>query len=108
MLWASVKGPTAALINTAARIGWSSSDGLAFCLHDGTTLDLTRDPPAAVSERVHDGVRQRQLSNIANSMSGQAGNVTVVFEPVRKLLHCTPIVVWTRVHQTSLMSAANG
>ena len=80
-------GLVGALIATAARIGWSSSDGRFFRCRDGYELDLLLDPLAVVSETIHEAARKWQIANIVNAFLGLGGSVDIAIDPICKLLN---------------------
>ena len=63
-IWQRVRGPTAAAIATASRIGWHFSDPRHLHTDDGETFDLTRDPPAAVVQAIHAAVIRWRSANV--------------------------------------------
>ncbi len=86
-IWASVYGPAAALVATAARLGWTVLNSTAIECDDGSSLDLGCDPPAVVGERVHDAVRRWQCRRIARVILGAGIGCRITLGPLRKLLH---------------------
>ena len=55
-VWAMVKGPAAAVVATAARIGWQVLNATQILTDVGHMLDLRLDPPKVVDEHVFKAV----------------------------------------------------
>ena len=55
--WAVVRGPAAAYVATAGRLGWCVHGPLTVLLDDDSTLDYAVDSPAFVKAAVHGWVR---------------------------------------------------
>ena len=56
--WAAVKGPAAAMVASAARLGWTIIDALTTVTDAGEEIVMNRDPPAMVKKKVHEAVRR--------------------------------------------------
>ena len=63
-LWNRVKGPTAAAILTASRIGWYFSSPCHLHTDDDEVFNLTRDSPATVVKAVHAAVIRWRAANV--------------------------------------------
>ena len=57
-LWRRVAGPTAAVVATAHRLGWTIPNPSSLRTDRGRVLDLLADPPAVVAAEARDAVRQ--------------------------------------------------
>ena len=49
-LWRNVKGPAAAMVASAQRIGWTVCDATRLITDLGISLNLTNDPPIVVDK----------------------------------------------------------
>ena len=65
--WKAVTGPASAAIASAWRIGWVFLNGNTCITHDGTTLDLTRDPPCVVASAASTAVSRWRLARIVHA-----------------------------------------
>ncbi len=54
--WAKVRGPAAAFVATALRLGWVVHDALHLTTDRGVAIDLQRDSPAFVTAEVRKAV----------------------------------------------------
>ena len=63
--WAKVRGPAAACVKTAARLGWVVHDTFHFTTDGGMDLDLHRDSPAFVKQHVSQSVIRWRSTRIA-------------------------------------------
>ena len=68
--WAKVRGPAAAYVATAIRIGWCVQGPLNVTTDDGTRLDLCVDSPAFVKAAVDASVRRWRGRNIGRRLGG--------------------------------------
>ena len=66
-LWSHVRGPTAAAIATASRIGWFFSAPDKLHADDGESFDLSRDSPAAIVNAIHHAVIRWRGANVLQS-----------------------------------------
>ena len=62
--WSRAKGPTAAAILSAGRLGWAFRDASTIETDDGHVLDLRSDPPAAVKNAVDRAVIRWRAANV--------------------------------------------
>ena len=74
-IWTQVRGPTAAAILTAERLGWSFKDARNIIADCGRTIDLARDPPAYVKRLVIAAVRRWRLGNVLQHFHATRGLV---------------------------------
>ena len=65
--WRRVAGPAAAVVATAARIGWAFGTATQLHTDDGMLLDLLLDPPAVIKEQVALAVGRWRLRRIAEA-----------------------------------------
>ena len=64
-VWRRVTGPAAAVVASAARIGWSFISGRVACCDDQSTIDFLLDPPVVVVQAVRRSVRRWRLKEIS-------------------------------------------
>ena len=83
--WSSVKGPGAAAVATAARIGWTVIDAATAYTDAGREVCFLRDSPAMVALLVQDSVRRWRWNRVCGSMAGEVQK-EVVWQPVAQLL----------------------
>ena len=87
--WAVARGPAAAFILSAARLGWTPKDARILTTDLGRRLDLMLDPPVVVEREVHAAVRRWRWRNVASRMPGLEGNGAghgATMEPIWRLL----------------------
>ena len=63
-IWSHVRGPTAAAIASASRIGWYFSAADKLHSDDGESFDLSRDSPAAIVNAVQRSVIRWRSANV--------------------------------------------
>ena len=63
--WAKVKGPAAATIMSARRLGWRFVSATEVDIGDNTRLLLNRDSPAYVRIKVVEAVNTWRARNVA-------------------------------------------
>ena len=68
--WAAVRGPAAAYVATASRLGWCVQGPLSVFTDDGTTLDFGVDSPAFVKAAVDESVRRWRGRSIGRRLAG--------------------------------------
>jgi len=66
--WDVVAGPTAAVVVTIWRLGWSILSPTRFCNAAGAVVDVCLDSPAAVVSMVYADVRRWQLARVAEDL----------------------------------------
>ncbi len=108
--WSVVRGPAAAVIATAARIGWHVQDATTFVTDQGRVLNLTLDPPIVVKREVDDAVRRwrwRQVTAAAPHLAAHGDDTEgACIAPIRLLLRVASRTrAWTAGHQAALRSA---
>ena len=57
-IWQHVRGPAAATVASAWRIGWQAHSYTAFTTDLGRSLDFTLDPPVVVNREIVRAVRR--------------------------------------------------
>ncbi len=107
--WAVVRGPAAAAVATAARLGWDLKDAVTVVMHDGNILRLDKEAPKAVLARVREAVARWRWMRIENSYPhldhGGAGR-GIHIDPVVKLAsRDIPDEGWGRAQRAALRSA---
>ncbi len=108
--WAAVKGPAAATLASAARLGWDVTDAAHFRTDLGRVLDLRRDPPCIIKQEVHEAVERWRWKRICE-VSGCPGGDDVdggreCLDVFRRLLRPKArSSSWTTCHQAALRSA---
>ena len=68
--WAVVRGPAAAYVATANRLGWRVQGPLTVVTDDGSTLDFAIDSPAFVKAAVDSSVRRWRGRMVAQRLAG--------------------------------------
>ena len=73
--WEAVKGPAAAMVATAARLGWTAIDELTLITDMGEEIVMSKDPPAMVKKKVHEAVRRWrwQMEGVGRSRANGGG-----------------------------------
>ena len=106
--WRRVRGPAAAFVASAERLGWFVEDAFNLVTDLGVHLSLTVDSPAHVIELVHDSVRRWRWRKLEARMphlrQGDGGHGPFI-EPIFKLLRPRGSAEWTAKQQGSLRSA---
>jgi hypothetical protein len=109
--WASVRGPAAALILTAERLGWWAHSATIITTHDGSRLDLSLLNPCEVKDAVYaavpGGASTGSVSQASARTLGAAWNLTSVRFP-RSSRPPLPHVGWTEGLRAALRSAFCG
>ena len=112
--WSAVHGPAAAVVATAARIGWTFVDGLTAMTDEGEVVNFCAVPPLRVRRMVNDAVRRwrwRCLSARFPSLAASGGGAHGPFlQPIFKLLdtRLIPTDEWSWQHKAALRSAVLG
>ena len=73
-VWAMVKGPAAAVVATAARIGWQILNATQIWTDVGHLLDLSLDPPKVIAEHVFKAVERWRWKRIEKKHPYLAAN----------------------------------
>ena len=79
--WNAVIGPASAAIASARRTGWIFQDSHTCVTHDGTVLDLTRDPPCVIAKAASIAVSRWRLARIVNAHPALAKGLNLVRDP---------------------------
>jgi hypothetical protein len=93
-VWQVVKGPAAATVATAARLGWTMHDATSATTDEGRTIDFDLDPPSVIARLVADAVRRwqwRRLETRLPATAAAAGQTP----PVVLLHRC--VASWRRI-----------
>ncbi len=113
--WMRVAGPSAAMLATTARLGWSVKDVDTIITDDGRILDLKIDPPIVIKDEVIRAVRRWRWKRIVQyaPQLGCGGDPDadgeLVLAPVRKVLQTSArSSSWTSAQQAALRSVAVG
>jgi hypothetical protein len=108
-VWAAVRGPGAAFVATAARLGWTVHDAFSLTTDVGTALRLTSDPPARVRREVVAAVRRwrwRRVEDRNPSLAAAGSGDGAHLSPIVKLLGSrNNNTAWTPAHRGGLRSA---
>ena len=88
--WAMVRGPGAAFVTSAWRLGWLVVDAVKVVTDRGAILDLARDSPAAVRAEVADAVWrwrwrlvEAKTPGVASSQSGLGAHMRPLWRLLR-------------------------
>ncbi len=87
--WAVVKGPAAAFVASATRLGWHVHSALSVTLDDGEQLRFDVDPPCVVMRRCADSVRRwrwRRVEVLHPSLHSVGRGLGASFGPLKKVL----------------------
>ena len=106
--WGRVKGPAAAFVASAQRIGWTISSALEATTDKGVALDFTRDSPAYIQTEVRKSVwrwRWRRLEERIPSLRAGDGGWGAHIQPIFRLLNMRPRDGWGPREQGALRSA---
>ena len=110
--WAVAYGPAAAVVLTCRRIKWEMLDATKVRTDEGEVLDLTRDPPIVVINKVCQAVQRWRWRKIETVMPQLAVNGTgrgAIMEPIWQLLNTkVKDPEWQAVHKGCLASAMAG
>ncbi len=107
--WLVVNGPAAAVVVTAARIGWTFRSSQEVVTDQGHTIHLDLDPPIVVRREVHEAVRRWRWARVLSkypALEGGDANGELILKPIRRLL--APAARnsrWTVAQQAALRSA---
>jgi hypothetical protein len=108
-VWAAVRGPGAAFVASAARLGWTVHDAFSVTTDDGTALRFTSDPPARVKREVTASVRrwrwrrvEDRIPTVAAGGGGSGAHITPILRLLRKR---GADDAWTAAHRGGLRSA---
>ena len=105
--WALVRGPAAAFVASAVRIGWSVVDAFTVVTDRAVELDLRVDPPAHVVQLIVESVwrwRWRRVEAKFPHLAQEGGGHGPFIEPIFKLLSAKPSASWGASHQGALRS----
>ena len=106
--WRRVRGPAAAFVASAERLGWEVVDAFNLVTDLGIRLSLTVDSPAHVVELVHESVRRWRWRRVEAKLpyleQGDGGHGPFI-EPIYKLLRARGTAEWTAKQQGALRSA---
>ena len=107
--WAVVRGPAAAFVASAARLGWTVHDAFSLTTDDGTPLRLRLDPPVIVKRACHASVVRWRMRNIERdlpSLDSEGKGHGPAIEPVLRLLRSKEhSEAWNANYRGALASA---
>ena len=106
--WNQVYGPTAALVLTLRRIGWSLTTASQVVTDMGTTLDLMRDSPEYVKGAVCGAVSRWRWNRIEKrlpAISSEGQGLGVWLAPITSALRMPNSETWGPEHKGALKSA---
>ena len=89
-IWATVKGPGAAMVASCARLQWTVLDAFRLKTDAGVVLDLRLDPPALVEAQVKSAVERWRWRNMEKGIPELATNGTgrgAMMQPIWSLLN---------------------
>ncbi len=87
--WAVVRGPAAAFVASAARLGWTVHDAFSVTTDDGVALRLRCDPPVVIRRACHDAVgrwRMRRIECDLPCLDSEGKGHGPAIQPVLRLL----------------------
>ena len=86
--WAVVKGPAAATVASAARIGWTMMDAVSAVTDTGRVVDFQLDSPAMIRKLVRESVKRWRWRVAEASFPSLAasGGRGAVWEPIQALI----------------------
>ena len=91
--WAKVRGPAAAFVASALRLGWRVSDAFNLVTDRGNHVDMRQDSPAFVLSEVRKAVwrwRWRRLERKHPCLADGAGGYGPLVGPIFRLLNSRP------------------
>ena len=108
--WQHVKGPGAAMVASAQRIGWVVESATRIQTETGRVLLLDEDPPVVVKRAVEQAVRMWRDSLIIAKFQHLNGNTVpnhgLQVAPIWTVLNCkTNTDNWNGLHKGALRSA---
>ena len=106
-MWSVVTGPAAAVIATAARLGWAVPEYCRYVDDLGNELNLRRSSPALVRKAVVEAVRRWQTRQIARAFPSAQLHAGIRLDPLLRLLARTSDG-WTSAEHAQLRSAICG
>ncbi len=110
--WSVVRGPGAAFVASAQRLGWTVHDARHVTTDRGRALDLAIDPPIVVARECEDAVRRwrwRVVEETVPSLASGGAGFGADFSPVLKLLRpSSESTEWTAEYRGALRSAVLG
>ena len=83
--WAMVRGPAAAFVASAQRLGWEVLGADEVIMDDGTELSFAVDSPAFIKRAMEASVRRWRWRMVDLRLSGGLGSGAIV-QPIFKLL----------------------
>ena len=90
-VWNCVRGPGAAFVASAQRLGWTVKDATSMIDDRGNHISLFRDSPAQVRVLVHRSVRRwrwRRIEDKCPSLCQSDGGYGAHVKPLFKLINC--------------------
>ena len=87
--WAVVRGPAAAFVASAARLGWTVHDAFSVTTDTGMSLRLHVDPPVVIRRACHEAVwrwRMRSIERQCPSLDSGGKGLGPDIEPILRLL----------------------
>ena len=92
--WAMVRGPAAAFVASAWRLGWTVYSAFAVRTDEGDLLELHRDPPARIQREVQAAVwrwRWRRIESKNPTLVQGNGGLGAHIGPVFRLLKSSAV-----------------
>ena len=107
--WSVVRGPAAAAVASAERLGWVVHDARRFTTDAGNDLDLAIDPPIVVARECEAAVRRWRWRAVATAFPALEPSGGAHFAPVLALMQpASESRVWTADLRAALRSAVLG
>jgi ribonuclease HI len=108
-VWAKVKGPAAAMVATAARIGWQTLNATTLVTDLGEIVDMTVDPPKVVALQVFEAVKrwrwkrlEKNHKRLAEGGTGRGPMMAPIWKLLRSKMQTDE---WNAGHRSALRSA---
>ena len=109
--WALAKGPVAAMILTAKRLGWKTPSPYRMVTDTGNVVDFRKLSPRYVKQMVHESVvrwRRRRIEKAMPALKSNFGAIGANWRVARHLLKDKKTAGWNDKHKAYLCSVLAG
>ena len=110
-IWSSVKGPAAAYVASAWRLGWTTGSWNTASDDMGRSLAFTRDAPRFVRDAVYDSARRwrwRRIEHRLPALQCHISGVGAFMTPIFRLMSGKPRTGWGPEQKGGLRSLVSG